>query len=146
MCKRQRSEIQTTRQGEWCIVTMTAAPTLPLALWDDDVPRTRRSDLLTSHLAGDQSQPTIAGTKLAVLFLVSQEGSLVGSEINDLFRTNYKRRGWKRVSYDSPRKRAGEMVADGLLTIVATHIGLNGAPEREFAVSLAGLHTLAVSR
>lgn len=127
-------------------MTMTATPTLPPRLWDDDVPRTRRSDPLTSHLAGDKSQPTIAGTKLAVLFLVSQEGSLVGTEINDLFRANYKKRGWKRVSYDSPRKRAGEMVEDGLLTVFATHIGLNGSPEREFAVSLTGLHMLAVSK
>jgi hypothetical protein len=55
--------------------------------------------------------------KAAVLLLVKQEGELTGAELNDLFSLRAARHGWDTYAWDSPRKRAGELAADGFLHI-----------------------------
>ena len=82
-----------------------------------DTARARLSDPLPSHIAADISQRTKKHVADAVLLIVMQEGELSGQEINDLYELRAARSGWPPVHIDSPRKRAGELAADGLLTI-----------------------------
>lgn len=86
-------------------------------IFSSDTSRTRRFDPLPSHVAGDRSQMTITEVKAAVMSLLRQEGELSGQEINDLYELRATRSDWPNVHIDSPRKRAGELVRAGLLTI-----------------------------
>lgn len=83
-----------------------------------DAPRVRRDDPLSSHIAGDKSARTIEQVKDAVIALVRQEGELSGAELNDLYSLRASRHGWDDCAWDSPRKRAGELVKDGRLEVV----------------------------
>lgn len=87
-----------------------------------DAPRTRATDPVTSHVAGDASQRHMHDTKTHVLLVVSKgnPAGMTGSEINDLYVFTAARRDWARVGWDSPRKRAGELVEDGYLEVVGT--------------------------
>ena len=83
----------------------------------DDTARTRRTDPLSSHVAADRSQRTIAEVKAAVIALIRQEGELSGAELNDLYSLRAARNGWDECAWDSPRKRAGELARDGDLAV-----------------------------
>ena len=84
-------------------------------IWGLDEPRTRRTDPTQSHTAADDSQASIHALRNNLLTLVHENPDIIGVELNEMYRDTYKRRGWKRVAFDSPRKRAGEMAADDLL-------------------------------
>lgn len=84
-------------------------------IYDRDTARVRRSDPATSHRAGDASQANLKPTKIAVLQLVHQEGTLTGEEINDLYSLRTDRNGWPLAKHDTPRKRAGELFIEGFL-------------------------------
>lgn len=92
-------------------------------LWDqetifpDDTARARGDDSLASHRAADESARTISEVRRAVLALVEQLGSANGHDLNDFYSLYAPNRGWPRVAYDSPRKRAGELLRDGLLAV-----------------------------
>ena len=90
--------------------------TTPPIIWGYDDPRTRSNDPLQSHAAADYSQKSIHALRNNLYRLVWENPNITGTELNEMYRDTYRRRGWKRVAYDSPRKRAGEMVA-GLLLI-----------------------------
>ena len=87
---------------------------LDLALGFDS-PRAGKDDPISSHMAADRSQETLALTRDRVVLLVRQEGEITGRDLNDLYRARADREGWARISYDSPRKRAAELLADGVL-------------------------------
>lgn len=94
----------------------------PPTIVHEDAPRARRTDPVTSQIAADVSQRQMHDTKGHVLLVVSKgnpEG-MTGSEINDLYVFTSARRDWAKVGWDSPRKRAGELVSDGYLEIVGT--------------------------
>lgn len=94
-------------------------PIIPPRILPDDTARTRRTDKANSHLAGDRSSPTIKAVKLAVLAMVKQKGPVGGSELNRLYQVLAEACGWPLpLHFDSPRKRAGELAADGFLAIV----------------------------
>ena len=82
-----------------------------------DTVRVRRADPLSSHVAADKSARTIEQVKDAVVALVRQEGSLSGAELNDLYSPRAARNGWDDCAWDSPRKRAGELVKDNHLIV-----------------------------
>lgn len=103
-----------------------------------DKPRTRRSDPLSSHRAGDVSQPSIPETKVRVMDLLLVHGWLSSSQINDNYQFAASRLGWKRVAYDSPRKRAGELVEDGYLEVIDERLGQYGVPESVYALTAKG--------
>lgn len=103
-----------------------------------DKARTRLSDPLTSHHAADVSQPTMRQTKVAVLELIRMQGWLSSSEVNDQYAFACARLGWKRLAWDSPRKRAGELVEDGYLDVVDERPGANGVPESVYALTEKG--------
>lgn len=87
-----------------------------------DAPRTRRTDPATSHNAGDISQANLSTIKAHVLFVMAKSGAngLTGQEINDLYTFTRSRLGWDRCHFDSPRKRAAELVEDGYLEVTGT--------------------------
>jgi hypothetical protein len=106
---------------------------------DGDSPRTRESDPVSSHIAADVSQRRLHETKSHVLQLIAENGRLVGTELNDLYLLAAARRGWRQVAFDSPRKRAGELAADGLLEVdgYGTSDG-NHLPEAIYTLSVRG--------
>jgi hypothetical protein len=54
-----------------------------------------------------------------VYLLIAQEGSLDGAEINRLYQLRKRRNKWPLdIHFDSPRKRAGELAADGHVVIL----------------------------
>lgn len=80
-----------------------------------DTARAGRSDPVASHMAADVSQHSRALIKSRVLLLVRQEQEINGRELNKLYQARADREGWDEVSYESPRKRAEELLRDGLL-------------------------------
>lgn len=124
-------------------------PTLLSQLPGGDAPRTRRTDRATSHAAADASQRTMHQTKVRVLIVVNENGPIVGSEINDLYRFRGSRMDWEKVAYDSPRKRAGELAADGYLEVTGTRPAAgNHLEESIYALSEKGRRvvTLGLAR
>jgi hypothetical protein len=86
-------------------------------MFPGESPRTRESDPLTSHLAGDRSQTTVVEVRAAVLYMLDLVEWATGSGLNELYRTLAKPHGWPEVHIDSPRKRAGELAREGYLTV-----------------------------
>jgi hypothetical protein len=101
-------------------------------IFPDDTARTRRTDPLTSHLAGDRSQTTLNDVRNAVAWIFTQLTSATGSEMNEMYRILRKEKGWPECHFDSPRKRTGELYADGELVLIEEGSGRN--PERIFAL------------
>ncbi|MET4780842.1 hypothetical protein [Glaciihabitans sp. UYNi722] len=100
-----------------------------------DTARTGRDDPWSSHLAGDRSQATIRAVRDAVLILVRQELIVTGSELNDLYRVRAEQNGWPAVHYESPRKRAGELAKDGLLSVLNAEVPRGTQHEYTIAVT-----------
>lgn len=117
---------------------------LPQIVMNGDTARTRKSDPLTSHVAADVSSKHLHETKQRVLELIATHGPMVGSEVNDLYRLTAARLNWRRVAFDTPRKRSQELLADGYLevTSVRTAEG-NNLPERCMGLTDAGLAALS---
>jgi len=109
----------------------------------NDTARTRRADPPASHRAGDRSQRTIKRSSTAVLRLIFQEGELAGSDINRLYGLRCERNGWPFVAGDSPRKRAGELCADGFLVAVDLQKGIR-LHERVFSLTDQGKREIGV--
>jgi len=130
---------------------MTTLEMIPL--WESDMPqivmvgdtaRTRKSDPLTSHLAGDVSAHGLRDAKQRVLQLVSVHAPVTGSELNDLYRLTADRLGWPRLGLDSPRKRAGELARGGFLEVVGTQTAAgNNLPESAYGIAGKGREALA---
>lgn len=120
---------------------------IPQIVMNGDHARVGRNDPVTSHIAADVSQRSIKQTKIAVLELVMQEGELVGSEINDLYRLRASRHGWGRIAFDTPRKRAGELAEDGYLDIVDQRPAEgNHLPESTYAITAKGRAVVEATR
>jgi hypothetical protein len=121
-------------------------PSLPPPLFvDDDIPRARRSDPVTSHIAADATQAGLKEAKLRVLTLVAQHQPVAGSHLNDLYRLHGSRMNWKRLAFDSPRKRAGELAADGYLEVAEYAVADgNNLPEAIYRISDKGRTAIGV--
>lgn len=111
---------------------------LPQIVTEGDTARARRSDPITSHIAADVSKRSMRQTKVAVLEIVLQEGEIVGSELNELYRLRSSRHGWGRIAFDTPRKRAGELADDGYLEVVRYELGGNNLPESVYSITDKG--------
>lgn len=96
---------------------MSAVATTPM-LWGEDTPRARRSDSRASHKAADRSADTRQAVGAAVVALLSACPRATGKELNAAYASQWARRGWPEADFDSPRKRAGELAKDGVLTIL----------------------------
>lgn len=116
----------------------------PLVLLED-TPRTRRTDPKTSHRAADVSQASLPETKVRVMDLLHVHRRLSSSELNDQYQFAAARMpGWKRVAYDSPRKRAGELVEAGYVEVVDERPGLYGVPESVYALTEKGRRAITL--
>jgi len=94
------------------------APTIG-STFGDDSPRAGRLDSLSSHVGADVSARNRQRVLDAVYILITQEGPLDGSDLNDLYRRRARRNGWPTgIHFDSPRKRAGELAAAGRVVIL----------------------------
>lgn len=116
-----------------------AAPlrAVPQIVTEGDAPRARKSDRRTSHQAADTSQGTLQETKVRVL-KVLLEGPATGTELNQRYRLKGGKSKWAKVAPDTPRKRAGELAADGYLEITEERRGANHQPEAVYALSEKG--------
>lgn len=83
-----------------------------------DGPGARRGDPLSSRVAADRVEGSKPDVKTAVLSLIAEHGELTGRELNDLYRAVSYYRGWRAASYESPRKRAEELVKAGRLNVL----------------------------
>lgn len=118
--------------------------TLPEIVMADDSARTRKSDPITSHVAGDNSQRNLHESKRRVLELVKVHAPVTGRELNDLYSLAASRLNWKRIHFDSPRRRAGELAKDGYLEVVGTQIADgNNSPEAAYGLTELGREALA---
>ena len=81
-----------------------------------DSPRARKGDPISSHVAADRSAETRGQVHEAVVEMLSELGPMNGQQLNDTYRELRIFRGWPMVAFDSPRKRAGELVG-GRVTI-----------------------------
>ena len=87
--------------------------TIPPQLWDDeDGPRARRSDPLTSHMAAD-SNGNRAQVAAAVLALFSNKS--FGLTDEEMTRLYFHASHAPATHTDSPRKRRSELAGRGLL-------------------------------
>ena len=116
----------------------------PQIVMAGDSARTRKSDPLTSHIAGDVSSRHMHETKQRVLQIINTHGALVGSEVNEQYVLMAARLNWRRVAWDTPRKRAHELLEDGFLEVesVRTAEG-NNLPERAMQLTDAGREAIA---
>lgn len=119
---------------------------MPQLVMEGDAPRTRKSDPVASHQAGDVSQRTLQQTKARVLQVVHANPGITGTEVNDLYRLMGARKEWERVAYDTPRKRAGELAADGYLEVVGERVGLNNQPEAIYELSEYGRKVVTLGK
>ncbi len=117
---------------------------LPDIVMADDSARTRKTDPITSHVAGDNSQRNLHESKRRVLELVKVHAPVTGRELNDLYSLAASRLNWKRIHFDSPRRRAGELAKDGYLEVVGTQIADgNNSPEAAYGLTELGREVLA---
>ena len=109
-----------------------------------DSPRVRRTDPLTSHFAADVSSVHLHETKHRVLQLINMHGALVGSEVNEQYRLMAARMNWRRVAWDTPRKRSHELLDEGFLEVaeVRTAEG-NNLPERSMRLTDKGREAIS---
>lgn len=116
----------------------------PQIITEGDSPRVRTSDPLTSHFAADVSSRHLHETKLRVLQLIDMHESLVGSEVNEQYRLMAARMNWRRVAWDTPRKRAGELAEDGFLDGSETRTAQgNNLPEALYCLTDKGREAIA---
>jgi len=79
-----------------------------------------------------------------VLDLVSVHAPVTGSTLNDLYRLSAERLNWRRLAWDSPRKRTAELARDGFLEVVGTQIAAgNNLPESAYGITDKGRTALA---
>lgn len=122
---------------------MTTTHTVPNVLAiDGQKARTRLTDRLTSHLAGDKSEVDMTDVEVAVLKIVHENPKSVGTEINLIYAEERDARGWPFKAPDSPRKRAGELLEAGLVSADGAHRGVYGSLETELVITDAGRRTL----
>lgn len=113
-----------------------------LLMTEDGGPRVRRADPLESHIAADASQHTLHQIKDAVLELVFEIGLPTGKQINAKYAAVQESRGYPVADWDSPRKRAGELVADGLLERLSNPDGRGAF----YIVNLNGFNRLGAEK
>lgn len=116
----------------------------PQIITEGDSPRVRSTDPLTSHFAADASASHLHETKHRVLQLINMHGSLVGAEVNEQYNIMASRMNWRRVAWDTPRKRAHELLDEGFLEVAAVRTAQgNNSPERAMRLTDKGRQALA---
>lgn len=89
----------------------------PQIVMQGDTARTRKTDVLSSHVAADKSATTRGQVHEAVVDLITMLGPLTGQELNNFYRMHRGLHGWPVVAFESPRKRAAELVGTRLVVV-----------------------------
>ena len=92
-------------------------PSIPGIVLENDTPRARRTDPLSSHVAADRSTTTRGRVHEAVIVLIRRFGPMNGHELNSHYQGLRVLFGWPVVAADSPRKRAAELVGSRLVVV-----------------------------
>lgn len=95
----------------------------------------RRADPAASKAAAKSASFSMPLVKRAVLDLLANNEALTGNTINEVYRSE----GYPKCAWDSPRKRAGELLRDGLLVDVSQ----GGAHEAVYAITDKGREAIA---
>lgn len=82
------------------------------------VAHARRTDPGTSQDAARRASANLSALKRAVLTKFDEHGPMVGSGLNLVYEFEQGLYGGPDCKYDSPRKRAGELLRDGYLAVV----------------------------
>lgn len=113
----------------------------------EDSPRAGLRHPVQSHMAADRSQPGLKDAKRRVLRLVANFGPQVpGTVLNEVYPEYARKNGWKRLAYDSPRKRAGELAVEKFLTRDLRDSAGNHRPEGLYSLTPKGIAALAAER
>lgn len=86
----------------------------PQIVMGGDTARARRTDPLSSHVAADKSAATRGQVHEAVVALITDFGPMNGQQLNEQYRELRIFRGWPVVAFESPRKRAAELIGTRL--------------------------------
>lgn len=92
-------------------------------IWGEDTPRARKTDPAQSQAAADRSavdRRRIRNAVWAIVKLYGTEQPVTGSMVNDIYAARRESLGWPECHFDSPRKRLGELAAEGVLEVVDT--------------------------
>lgn len=89
----------------------------PQIVMNGDTARARKSDPLASHAAADKSAATRGQVHEAVVQLITEYGPMNGLALNNMYREVHIFRGWPVVAFESPRKRAAELVGTRLYVV-----------------------------
>lgn len=95
----------------------------------------RRTDPAASRVSATKASVTMPLVKRSVLDLLSNNEALNGNNINELYRSE----GYPKCAWDTPRKRAGELLRDGYLTNIAWH----PSDEAVYAITDKGREAIA---
>lgn len=80
------------------------------------IPRARREDPLTSHIAAASvSRKALRATQSALLVLLREQGPSTDEDIAVAYEKSYSPRGWPRQSPSGLRTRRDELVKVGLV-------------------------------
>lgn len=93
-----------------------------------DTARARRTDPNSSHVAADRSAQTRGQVHEAVVALIREHGPLNGRDLNVAYAEERFFAGWPMVAFDSPRKRAAELVGERLTIMNPEAIEHRGTP------------------
>ena len=105
----------------------------------------RTTDPSPSEKAANVAAKGMSELKVRVMDLIHVHRRLSSSELNDQYQFAAARMpGWKRVAYDSPRKRAGELVEAGYVEVVDERPGLYGVPESVYALTEKGQRAITL--
>lgn len=123
-------------------------PTPRMIVIDGDKARTRKTDPTTSHKAGDTSQKTLKAAKVAVLTIVRDNPGVTGTALNELYVFARSRHSWMpQLAFDSPRKRASDLAADGYLEMVDDgRRGRNNQPEHTYRLTAYGRKVITLGK
>lgn len=117
---------------------------MPPMIYGNDSPRAGKDHPVQSQMAADRSQPGLNEARRRILRLVAEFGPQIpGTRLNEEYPGYAARNGWKRLAYDSPRKRAGELAADGLLRKDLRDAAGNHRPEGLYTLTDKGIAALA---
>jgi hypothetical protein len=85
----------------------------------DDTARAKKNGSKSSHHGADKSAAARQRVLDAVYQIVRDAGRPIsGNDINAAYQSRKDREGWPAdIHFDTPRKRAGELAADGVLVI-----------------------------
>ena len=111
--------------------------------FNEDTARARRSDPVESHVAADVSARTRAMSRAEILRLIFELGPVDGQALNAAYAGAHPLGDPLHLAYDSPRKRAGELVLSGDAARLESHIAANNLPAGAYVLTAQGFAEVA---